>query len=135
VPLCVFLGAPEEKLEACRQVVMRIESGREKVRTTTFTVAEIAHVLMKREREHPARVEEMIKRLFSCAGLKIGDARKDLCVPAIELALKYKVDFIDAHHVLTMKHHGIKEIYSLDPHFDRFLGIKRLEKPARIYRR
>ncbi len=130
IPLCVFLGEPVEKLEACRRVMMRIERGEEKARTSVFTVAEIVHVLMKREREHPAKVEEIVKGLFDCAGLRVGDARKDLCMPALELALKYRVDFVDAHHRLTMGLHRITEIYSLDQHFDRFPGVKRLERPG-----
>jgi predicted nucleic acid-binding protein len=125
VILCVFLGEPEEKLEACEQIIRRIERGEEKVRTSVFTVAEIAHVLMKRERERPERIEGVMKRIF--AGMRVGDARKDLCLPALELALRYKVDFVDAHHRLTMKVHKINEIYSLDRHFDKFPDIKRLE--------
>ena len=56
--------------------------------------------------------------------------RRDLCLPALGLALKYKVDFVDAHHRRTMKLHKINEIYSLDCHFDRFPSIKRLEAPG-----
>lgn len=130
ISLCAFLGEPKEKLEACRQIIRKIERGEEKVRTSVFTIAEIVHVLMKRERERPARIEEIIKRLFGCAGLKVSDARRDLGLPALRLALKYKVDFVDAHHRLTMKLHNINEIYSLDRHFDRFPDIKRLESPS-----
>ncbi|MCJ7720052.1 MAG: hypothetical protein MUO36_01125 [Candidatus Hadarchaeum sp.] len=65
------------------KVRRKIEWGEEKARTSVFTVAEIVHVLMKRER--PARIEEI------------------------------------------MKLHVIDEIYSLDRHFDRFPGIRRLE--------
>ena len=97
------------------------------MRTSVFTVAEIAHILMKRERKHPTRIEEIVKRFFECAGLTVGDARKDLCLPSIELALKHRVDFVDAHNVSTMKQYNIKEIYSLDPHYERFPEIKRLE--------
>jgi len=97
------------------------------VRTSVFTVAEIAHVLMKRERERPARIVEVVKRLLECPGLRVGDARRDLCLPALELALRYEVDFVDAHHRLTMKLHKINEIYSLDHHFDKFTDVKRIE--------
>jgi predicted nucleic acid-binding protein len=83
IPLCAFFGEPKEKLEACRQIIKKIERGEEKARTSVFTVAEIVHVLMKRER--PARIEEIIKL------------------------------------------HVIDEIYSMDRHFDRFPGIRRLE--------
>lgn len=127
VPLCTFLGEPADKLEACKQIIGKIEQGEEKVRTSVFTVAEIAHVLMKRERERPARIVEVVKRLLECPGLRVGDARRDLCLPALELALRYEVDFVDAHHRLTMKLHKINEIYSLDHHFDKFPDVKRLE--------
>ncbi len=108
-----------------------ISVGKEKVRTTTFTVAEVVHILMEREEERPARVWESVKVFLDCRGLRVGDARKDLCLSALELALRYRVDFVDAHHILTMRQYNIKEIYSLDPHYDRFTGIRRLEKSAR----
>ncbi|MCS4541727.1 MAG: type II toxin-antitoxin system VapC family toxin [Euryarchaeota archaeon] len=127
IPLCTLIGEPKEKLESCEEIMKSIELGKERVRTTTFTVAEIAHILMKREREHPMKINESIKRFLECAGLSISDARKDLCLPAIELALKYEVDFIDSHHRLTMQLYKIKEVYSLDHHFDKFPGIKRFE--------
>jgi predicted nucleic acid-binding protein len=104
IPLCVFLGEPEEKLEACRQIIQKT---------------------MKRER--PARIEEIMKRFFGYAGLRGGDACRDLCLPALELALRYRVDFVDAHHRLAMKLCGIDEIYSLDRHLDSSPGIRRLE--------
>ncbi|MDI6903016.1 MAG: hypothetical protein QMC77_04700 [Methanocellales archaeon] len=44
----------------------------------------------------------------------------------LELYDKYDVDFIDAHHILTMRKMRIKEIYSL--HYDKFDDIVRLEK-------
>ena len=53
--------------------------------------------LDKRKHEHPMKINEFIKRFLECAGLRISDTRKGLCLPAIELALKYQVDFIDAH--------------------------------------
>lgn len=130
IPLCVATKQPAEKLEGCREIMDAVSRGKERVRTTTFTIAEIIHILMEREREHPARVRESIRVFLDCAGLRVGDARKDLCLPALELALKRKVDFIDAHHRLTMKLHRINEIYSLDRHFDRFPDIKRLEAPS-----
>lgn len=130
IPLCAITGEPRDKFEACREIMKKIEQGKERVRTTTFTVAEIVHVLM-REHVNPNKITESVKKFLSCAGLRFGDARTDLCLSALELALRYRVDFVDAHHVLTMRQHDIKEIYSLDPHHDRFTGIKRLEKSAR----
>lgn len=104
----------------------KIERGKERVRTTAFTVAEIVHILA-RERERPGEIVKSVHRFLDCAGLRVTDARQDLCLPALKLALKYEVDFVDAHHRLTMKRYKIDEIYSLDPHFDKFPGVRRLE--------
>ena len=127
VPLCVLIDEPKEKVESCKNVMKKVSQGKERVRTTAFTVAEIIHVLM-RERKRPEKIIESVRRFLDCAGLKVSDAHEDLCLPALELALKYKVDFVDAHHLLTMRRYGIGEIFSLDPHYDKFPRIKRLER-------
>lgn len=44
---------------------------------------------------------------------------------ALELRSEYGIDFVDAYNVLTMRRNGIKEIYSLDEHYDAFTDIKR----------
>jgi len=129
IPLCTITGEPKEKLGACEEIMKKIEQGKEIARTTAFTVAEIVHVLM-RERVDPNKIIVSVKKFLDCAGLRIGDVRRDLCLPALELAQKYEVDFVDAHHRLTMKLHRITEIYSLDSHFDRFSDVKRLEVPG-----
>jgi len=46
----------------------------------------------------------------------------------LELYDKCDIDFIDAHHILTMRKMRIKERYSLDAHYDKFDDIVRLEK-------
>lgn len=127
IPLTIFLGEPVEKLEACRQIVRKIERGEERAATSAYTVAEILHILMRREQKHPAIIVEMLERFLESPGLRLTDALGELCLPALKLALKREVDFVDAHHVLTMQSRGIREIYSIDPHFDKFPEIRGLE--------
>jgi hypothetical protein len=74
----------------------RVEMGEERTRTTVFTLAEIIHVSLRR-RAPRSRLVLSIKRLVGIPGLRIGEVRKDLCLPALELAAEYRVDFIDAH--------------------------------------
>jgi|Deesub1362B_J571_1020462.scaffolds.fasta_scaffold18962_3 predicted nucleic acid-binding protein len=38
----------------------------------------------------------------------------------------FKFDFVDAYNVLIMRKRGIREIYSLDEHYDVFRDIKRV---------
>ena len=121
------MGEPREKLETCRGIMKKIELGKERVRTTAFTLAEIVHILM-REHVDSDKIAESVEKFLNCAGLRMGDARGDLCSNALKLALKFEVDFVDAHHVLTMQRYGIGEIFSLDSHYDKFPRIKRLER-------
>lgn len=125
--LCPIIGNPSEMVEGCERIMKSVETGRERVKTSTFTVAEMFHILMLREKLSRKKVEENLNSFLKCAGLRLVSAEKTFCGEAIELALNRKVDFVDAHHVLTMQNLGIKEIYSLDPHFDSFPNIDRLK--------
>lgn len=131
IPLCILTEEPAEKLVDCLMLMEKIESGVEKVKTDVFTIAEIVHILMGREKTKPQKARERIEAFLDCQGLTLVDVDKDLCTRALNLTFKYIVDFVDAYHILTMRAHGITEIYSLDSHYDRFTGIKRLEKSAR----
>lgn len=131
IPLCILTEEPAEKLVNCLALMEKIESGVEKVKTDVFTVAEVVHILMGRERTKPEKARERIEAFLDCQGLTLVNVDKYFCAQALNLMFKYAVDFADAYHVLTMKSHGITEIYSLDSHYDRFTGIKRLEKSAR----
>ncbi len=127
IPVCVFIGEPAEKFETCKSIMDSINSGGEQARTNAFTVAEIYHIL-SREHTQPGEITGDISRFLDCAGLRVSDISAEMSIPALKLSTERGIDFVDAHHVLTMREHGIKEIYSLDPHFDKFSWIKRLEK-------
>lgn len=126
IPICVFIGEPASKFEVCKSIMDAINCGEERVRTNAFTVAEIFHIL-SRERTHPDKIVRSVSRFLDCAGLRVSDVSAENSIPALKLAMERGIDFTDAHHVLTIREHGIREIYSLDPHFDKFPGIKRLE--------
>lgn len=115
----------------CLALMEEIESGAERVKTNVFTVAEISHILIAREGTRPQKARERIEAFLDCQGLSLVNVDKDFCAEALDLMFKYAVDFVDAYHVLTMKAHGITDIYSLDQHYDRFPWIKRLEKLVR----
>ncbi|KXB04929.1 hypothetical protein AKJ48_00945 [candidate division MSBL1 archaeon SCGC-AAA261O19] len=127
IPLCPIIEKPGEKVEECERIMKSVETGVERVKTSTFTVAEMFHILLHREKLLRKKVGENLNSFLKCAGLRLVDAEKAFCGEAIELSLDRKVDFVDAHHVLTMQKLGIKEIYSLDPHFDGFRNIDRFE--------
>jgi predicted nucleic acid-binding protein len=119
-------GEPEEHYPGCAGIMERVEAGRERVSTSVFTVAEIRHILEKREKIGQKKATRMVLSLLDCLGLKLLDAEAMVCREALETADRFKVDFVDACNVLTMRRNRLREIYSLDEHYDRFPDIKRL---------
>lgn len=127
IPLCLETEKPAEKLTKCEEIMEGIEEGREKVLTTAYTPAEIFHIL-GREGVPPSKIEESFEAFFDLKGLKLVEAEGSICPQAIELALEMKIDFVDAHHILTMKERDIDEIYTIDPHFEKFPKLTKLEE-------
>jgi len=127
IPLGIMIAEPKEKLNDLREIMNAIETGGEKAATSTFTLAEIVYVL-ERENKQKRMIKELILDFMNCSGLSVVDVEVGKCNDALETYEKYDIDFIDAHHIAMMNDIGIKEIYSLDPHFDRIKGIIRLEK-------
>ena len=126
--LCVMLKAPKDKFEDVKEIMVKISQGSEHAITTIFTLAEIAHIL-QREKIAKEKIKIYLSALLGCGGLKMIGAEDDiLSHKAVDLSTKYDIDFVDAHHILTMRKLQIKEIYSLDPHFDMFKDIIRRDK-------
>ncbi|MFQ5800127.1 MAG: type II toxin-antitoxin system VapC family toxin [Candidatus Hydrothermarchaeales archaeon] len=126
LPLCVMTGEPREYYSSCLEIMEKVEKGEETVVTSVFTVAEIGHILKKREKLDSKKTSDMTVSLLDCQGLKLLDVEAILCRDAIELSSQYSVDFVDAYNVLTMKRKAIEEIYSLDEHYDIFKDVKRV---------
>lgn len=128
IPLGVMLRAPKNKLDDLMEIMTRISDGEERVATTIFTLAEIAHIL-ERAKKPKNEIKKYLSAFLGCSGLKlVGAENRAMSDKILELYDKYDVDFIDAHHILTMRKMRIKEIYSLDTNYDKFGDIIRLEK-------
>lgn len=128
IPLCVETEEPSEKLDGCMKIMRKTEKGEEKVVTSSYTPAEMFHLLAGREGLTTSKVGAIFQAFFDLKGLKVIDAKGTLCPDTVELALEREIDFVDAHHVMTMKKQGIEEIYTIDPHFDQFPDLTKLEQ-------
>ena len=127
IPLCVLTEEPADKLDQCVEIMEEVERGERRVVTNVLTIAEIAHILVQREKKALDKVRGSIFALLDCGGLNVVDVDSSFCKDAIELVVKYAIDFVDAYNYLTMKKHGITEIYSLDEHYEKMQDIVRLE--------
>ena len=100
------------------------EKGEEKVVTSVFTVAEIKYLLEGSERFDENKATDMVLSFLDCIGLRLVDVEASACREAVEMSGRFQVDFVDAYNVLIMRRRGIREIYSLDEHYDVFRDIK-----------
>ena len=112
--------------ENCAKIMRAIETGEETAMTSVLTIAELQYVLCGREKLAADTAKRVFYSLFDCAGLEITGAESQIAKKAVDMSLKYGIDFADAANIHIMEEHGITEIYSLDSDFDRFKGIKRL---------
>lgn len=110
----------------CIEIMGAIENGKETVITSPLTIAEIHHLLIKREKVLPESVKNSLDSLIDCIGLQVVDVDAGCTKDAITLSTKYNIDFVDSFNIILMRKYEISEIYSLDSHYDRFKDIKRL---------
>ena len=128
--LCAALENPKEHFKGCKSLLERLEAkagkAKEKVCTTLLTPAVFYFILENRE---GLSKEKLAKAILSMRALNItffplGDG--GTMEEAARLAEKKETDFGDALNALVMRKKGIREIYALDPHYDRFEWIKRV---------
>ncbi len=79
IPLCVMTGEPRGYYSRCIEIMEKVEKGEEKVATSIFTVAEIQHILKKREKLDAGKTTNMIVSFLDCQGLKLLDVEAALC--------------------------------------------------------
>ena len=109
----------------CDRIIKAIKSGKESVLFSILNISELFYVL-QREKLSLNRIQTTIEDFVKLPGVHLMDIPTELGLEGIKLAEKYRIDFTDAIIYLLMKKHGIKEIYSLDRHFDKFRDIQRL---------
>lgn len=125
--LCFMIKKPKEFFDGCKRLILRVQDGKEVCGTTIITVAEIVWVLESRENLTKPMVLEKIGAINGLRGLRILEIEdRDTPLEAMTLAQKFDTDFADALTAVTMNRRGIKEIYSLDSHFDHFNFLKRV---------
>ena len=114
-----------EKADACDKLFKRAISGKDKLFTTDLVIAEIIWVLESYYELAKNDVREKVEKILNTPNLFC--QQKDIILGALNLYTEKNIDYIDAFNALILKHKGIEELYSYDPHFDRIDGLTRLE--------
>jgi len=112
---------------ASQALLLRVESGEEKVTTSPLVLFEVIFTLQSaRSYKLPKeRVVELVSPLIEFRGLQIPN--KQLWMDTFAAWLEYPIDFTDAYNVAHMRSAGITEIYAWDKGYDHVNGIVRIE--------
>lgn len=128
--LCAALEQPKQHFDGCKSLIERLEvkegKAKEKVYTTLLTPVVFYFILENREGLPKNVLTKAIlsMRALNITFLPLSDGK--LIEQAAGLAEQKGTDFDDALNALTMEKRGIKEIYALDTHYDRFEWVKRI---------
>jgi predicted nucleic acid-binding protein len=132
--------------EKCKEFLRRLERMELKGITSTLTINEVLHrltiiELAEKEDVEPRAVLRLIKetpsvltkasnsfmfieKLCELPNLDFVVYTREIAFLGVILAKKYFLMSNDATHVATMKTHGITDIVTNDPDFERVEGIK-----------
>lgn len=94
---------------------------------TTFLTSSVFYFILENRENFPKNKLTLAMKALKALNIKwlpIEDG--DLLEDAALLAEEYDVDFDDAINALIMQRNGIKEIYALDPDYDKFDDISRI---------
>lgn len=131
--LCAALEHPKEYFEGCKSLLERLEikegKAKEKVYTTLLTPTIFYFILENREGLPKKKLTKAIlsMRALNITFVPLGDGSN--MEEAARLAEKKGTDFDDALNAVVMRNRGIREIYALDAHYDRFEWVKRIIPP------
>jgi predicted nucleic-acid-binding protein len=88
-------------------------------------VAEVVWVLESFYDYSKSRIAETLTHFMHSDGLEVID--RDLLIHALDCYKEKNIDFADALLATFALQHGPKHIFSFDRHFDRILGITKVQ--------
>ncbi len=111
--------------ESCKAIIQALVSKKEKALFSGLNISEIFYVL-QREKLTIDRIRKTIHEVVKMPGITLAEVSNEKILEGLTWAEKYQIDLTDAVTYLLMKKYKIKEIYSLDKHYDKFKDIHRL---------
>ena len=116
----------DAKAEECEKFLKSSDTGGIAVITADFLIYACLIAIENKFKDHK-KLENALIFFRSCPNLRILLPSIDELQYAIEISRAEKLDFDDSLVVACMKNNGITELASLDKHFDKVKGIKRIE--------
>jgi len=105
------------------EIIERVDKG-EEIFLPLPVLKEILFALRRRGKDLSEIIEVLVP--FQKDNIKIVEDNFGIFLQGLEIADKHKIDPTDGVIASLMIKHGITEIYSNDPDFDKISGIKRI---------
>lgn len=115
----------EAKATRSKELLVRLERGEVKARTSDVVIAEVVFVLERTYRVPKEEIREHLLPIILSPGLML--PKKRLYFRVFDLYIEKNVSFADAYSVALMEKLKTKDVASYDSHFDRIEGIRRFE--------
>ncbi|TVR76876.1 MAG: PIN domain-containing protein [Sphaerobacteraceae bacterium] len=107
------------------ELFLAIEQGEEQVQTSQVVILEVVFTLQRFYRLSLVDIRDQFLPVVQLPGIRLD--QKEFLEPAFDLAILKNIGFQEALNVVIMQHLGLSEVYSWDRHFDRVVGIQRIE--------
>ena len=116
----------DSKSEGCKKFLKSLQEHDHRAFTSDFVVYSCLLVVQNNLKSRDA-IEDAILFFNNFSNLSILRPSFDELYDAIEIMKSDKLDFDDSLVVACMKNYGIKELASLDKHFDKVKLINRIK--------
>jgi predicted nucleic acid-binding protein len=126
--LRLITGDDPTKADACRRLVLRLDTGEEEALCSESVIAEVFFILTspRQYRLPRSEVTDRVRPIVELRGLRFPS--KQLILKAIDAYATYSLfDFEDALSLAHMEAARLTEVYSYDRDFDRIEGVTRIE--------
>jgi len=120
-----LVKSTEDAYRVSREILQRVEEGEEAI-TSTAIIQEVVDWLEYNNRRK--EVKAFLTAVNSYLTLRKAEAMWQDMLAALHDMEKFKLDFVDALTLQTMKKNDVTEIYSNDTDFDEVKWVKRVWK-------
>lgn len=116
-----------QKHQACLALFQQAEANTVSLITTEAIIAEVVYVLTSPKHYSAPRtqIQRALARLLILPGLKL--PYRQTYLRALDLFVKYTLDFEDCLSIAHMERQKLTEVYSYDRDFDQIQTLRRLE--------
>ena len=116
----------QDKKDSCRAFLNKTVNGEFSVIVSDFTIDSVI-LNMVNNKSDVGKIHSFLQKLTNSDGIRIYSVNMNDRTKALDLMIKYKLDYEDSLILQCAFSTKSKEIVSFDKHFDKVKEIKRIE--------